>query len=157
MLHVFLVLAHDRRRVVHFNVTAHPTEQWTAQQLRELFPFDQVPRYLLRDRDKIIGGTVPRKDLGSTLCSSIAVAAGLRRARDRLDWARVPGPCGRVWGNFRESDLSSYFSYYHETRPHLSLEKDAPEPRPIRQPELGRLVAVPRVGRLHHRYKRRAA
>src|SRR3982074_400533 len=55
VLYVFLVLAHDRRRVVHFNVTAHPTAEWTAQQLREAFPFDQVPRYLLRDRDKIFG------------------------------------------------------------------------------------------------------
>ena len=51
------MLAHDRRRVVHFNVTAHPTAEWTAQQLREAFPFDQVPRYLLRDRDKIFGDT----------------------------------------------------------------------------------------------------
>src|SRR5690349_13306053 len=55
VLYVFLVLAHERRRVVHFNVTAHPTAEWTAQQLREAFPFDQTPRYLLRDRDKIFG------------------------------------------------------------------------------------------------------
>jgi putative transposase len=52
---VFLVLAHDRRRVIHFNVTAHPTAQWTAQQLREAFPFHQVPLYLPRDRDAIFG------------------------------------------------------------------------------------------------------
>jgi hypothetical protein len=57
VLYVFLVLAHDRWRVVHFNVTAHPTAEWTAQRLREAFPFDQVPRYLLRDRDKIFGDT----------------------------------------------------------------------------------------------------
>jgi len=55
VLYVFLVLAHDRRRVVHFNVTAHPTAEWTAQQLREAFPFGQVPKYLLRDRDRIFG------------------------------------------------------------------------------------------------------
>ena len=55
VLYVFLVLAHNRRRVVHFNVTAHPTAEWTAQQLREAFPFDQVPKYLLRDRDRIFG------------------------------------------------------------------------------------------------------
>jgi putative transposase len=55
VLYVFLVLAHERRRVVHFNVTAHPTAEWTAQQLREAFPFDRIPRYLLRDRDKIFG------------------------------------------------------------------------------------------------------
>jgi len=51
VLYVFLVLAHDRRRVLHFNVTAHPTAEWTGQQLREVFPFDQLPRYLLRDRE----------------------------------------------------------------------------------------------------------
>ena len=55
VLYVFLVLAHDRRRVLHFNVTAHPTAEWTGQQLREAFPFDQLPRYLLRDRDAIFG------------------------------------------------------------------------------------------------------
>ena len=54
ILYVFLVLAHDRRRIVHFNVTAHLTVEWTAQQLREAFPFEQIPRYLLRDR--IFGG-----------------------------------------------------------------------------------------------------
>jgi hypothetical protein len=54
--HVFLALAHDRRRVVHFNVTAHPTAEWTSQQLREAFPFDQAPKYLLGDRDGIFGG-----------------------------------------------------------------------------------------------------
>jgi putative transposase len=55
ILYVFLVLAHDRRRVLHCNVTAHPTAEWTGQQLREAFPFDQLPRYLLRDRDAIFG------------------------------------------------------------------------------------------------------
>src|SRR6201997_3751021 len=55
VLYVFLVLAHDRRRILHFNVTAHPTAEWTGQQLREAFPFEEVPRYLLRDRDGIFG------------------------------------------------------------------------------------------------------
>ena len=55
VLYVFLVLAHDRRRIVHFNVTSHPTAEWTGQQLREAFPFDRIPRYLLRDRDAIFG------------------------------------------------------------------------------------------------------
>jgi hypothetical protein len=56
VLYVFLVLAHERRRIVHFNVTTHPTAEWTVPQLREAFPFDQIPRYLLRDRDGIFGG-----------------------------------------------------------------------------------------------------
>ena len=55
ILFVFIVLAHDRRRVVHFNVTAHPTAEWTAQQMLEAFPFDTAPKYLLRDRDRIYG------------------------------------------------------------------------------------------------------
>jgi putative transposase len=59
--HVFIVLSHDRRRIVHFNVTAHPTAQWTAQQLVEAFPFDSAPRYLLRDRDAIYGEKVRRR------------------------------------------------------------------------------------------------
>jgi hypothetical protein len=55
ILYVFLVLAHERRRILHFAVTAHPTAEWTAQQLREAFPWDTAPRYLLRDRDRIFG------------------------------------------------------------------------------------------------------
>src|SRR2546427_13113836 len=55
VLYVFLVLARDRRRILHFGITAHPTAEWTAQQLREAFPWDTAPRYLLRDRDRIFG------------------------------------------------------------------------------------------------------
>jgi putative transposase len=55
ILFVFIVLAHDRRRVIHFNVTAHPTAEWTAQQMLEAFPYDTAPKYLLRDRDRIYG------------------------------------------------------------------------------------------------------
>ncbi len=61
VLFVFLVLAHDRRRIVHFNVTEHPTAQWTAQQIVEAFPFDRAPRYLLRDGDGIYGDPVRRR------------------------------------------------------------------------------------------------
>jgi putative transposase len=55
ILFVFIVLAHDRRSVVHFNVTTHPTAEWTAQQMLEAFPYDTAPKYLLRDRDRIYG------------------------------------------------------------------------------------------------------
>jgi putative transposase len=162
VLYVFLVLAHDRRRVVHFNVTAHPTAEWTAQQLREAFPFDQIPRYLLRDRDKIFGDTFREqvKDMNIE-----EVLSAPRSPWQRAYVERVIGSMRRECLDhvivFGESSLrrtlSSYFSYYHQTRPHLSLEKDAPEPRPIQPPELGRVVAVPQVGGLHHRYERRAA
>jgi hypothetical protein len=66
-------------------------------------------------------------------------------SRDRLQWDQ-PAPI-----------LTGYFSYYHATRPHLSLEKDSPEPRKVHPPELGRVIAIPQVGGLHHRYERRAA
>ena len=66
VLYVFLVLAHDRRRILHFAVTAHPTAEWTAQQLREAFPWDSAPRFLLRDRDRIFGSDFSQqvKELG---------------------------------------------------------------------------------------------
>ncbi|HEX7422729.1 MAG TPA: hypothetical protein VF311_02420 [Terriglobales bacterium] len=75
VLYVFLALAHDRRRIVHFNVTAHPTAEWTGQQLREAFPFEQVPRYLLRDRDGIFGPAPPRRsgNWASKKCSRCRV------------------------------------------------------------------------------------
>ena len=60
VLDVFLVLAHERRRILHFNVTANPTAEWTAQQLRNAFPWDSAPRYLLRDRDRIFGDDFTR-------------------------------------------------------------------------------------------------
>jgi hypothetical protein len=61
VLFVLVVLVHDRRRIVHFNVTEHPTAQWTAQQLTEAFPFDTAPRYLLRDGDGCYGRQVQRR------------------------------------------------------------------------------------------------
>ena len=162
VLYVFLVLGHDRRRVVHFNVTAHPTAEWTAQQLREAFPFDQVPCYLLRDRDKIFGDTF-REQVKDMEIEEVLSAT--RSPWQRAYMERMIGSIRRECLDhvivFGESSLrrtlSSYFSYYHQTRPYLALEMDAPEPRPIQGPDLGRVVAMPEVGGLHHRYERRAA
>jgi hypothetical protein len=61
VLFVFIVLAHDRRRIIHFNVTEHPTAQWTAQQIVEAFPFDTASSYLIRDGDGIYGERVTRR------------------------------------------------------------------------------------------------
>ena len=156
------MLAHDRRRVLHFNVTAHPTAEWTAQQLREAFPFDQVPRYLLRDRDQIFGDTFREqvKDM-----KIVEVLSAPRSPWQRAYVERLIGSIRRecldhviVFGEASlRRILASYLSYYHRTRPHLSLAKDSPEPRPIQRLELGPVVAIPQVGGLHHRYQRRAA
>src|SRR5215467_13827063 len=162
VLYVFLVLAHDRRRIVHFNVTAHPTAEWTGQQLREGFPFDQLPRYLLRDRDAIFGDEFRRQvtDMGVH-----EVLSAPRSPWQRAYVERVIGSIRRECLDhlivFNEISLRrtlrSYFEYYHKSRTHLSLAKDSPETRAIQPPEMGRVVAVPLVGGLHHRYERRAA
>ena len=101
ILYVFLVLAHDRRRVIHFNVTAHPTAEWTGQQLREAFPFDQSPRYLLRDRDGIFGDDF-RKQVHDMKIEEVLSASRSPWQRAyvervyRLHSARVLGPCDRL-------------------------------------------------------------
>jgi transposase InsO family protein len=162
VLYVFLVLAHDRRRILHFNVTAYPTAEWTGQQLREAFPFAQLPRYLLRDRDAIFGDDFREhvRDMG--ICE---VLSAPRSPWQRAYVERVIGSIRRecldhviVFNeNALRRTLNSYFDYYHRSRTHLSLGKDSPEPRAIQPPEMGSVVALPQVGGLHHRYERRAA
>jgi putative transposase len=162
VLYVFLVLAHDRRRIVHFNVTAHPTAEWTIQQLREAFPFDQIPRYLLRDRDGIFGGEF-RKEVKAMGIKEVLSAP--RSPWQRAYVERVIGTIRRECLDhvivFGEASLyqhvKMFIHYYHESRTHLSLGKDAPDPRAVHPPELGRVLAIPQVGGLHHRYERRAA
>src|SRR2546421_7046648 len=162
VLYVFLVLAHDRRRILHFNVTAHPTADWTGQQLREAFPFAQLPRYLLRDHDAIFGDDFREhvRDMG--ICE---VLSAPRSPWQRAYIERVIGSVRRECLDhmivFHETSLrrtlTSYFDYYHRSRTHLSLGKDAPEPRAIHPPAMGSVVALPLVGGLHHRYERQAA
>jgi len=162
VLYVFLVLAHDRRRILHFNVTAHPTAEWTGQQLRNAFPYDKVPRYLLRDRDAIFGNDFREqvRDMGMK-----EVLSTPRSPWQRAYVERVIGSIRRECLDhvivFQENSLrrmlASYFDYYHRSRTHLSLRKDSPEPRRVQPPEIGPVVAVPQVGGLHHRYERRAA
>jgi putative transposase len=162
VLYVFLVLAHDRRRIIHFNVTAHPTAEWTGQQLRNAFPYDKVPRYLLRDRDAIFGHNFREqvRDMGIE-----EVLSTPRSPWERAYVERVIGSIRRECLDhviaFDERSLRqilvSYFDYYHRSRTHLSLGKESPDPRPIQCREFGPIVAVPQVGGLHHRYERHAA
>ena len=161
VLYVFLVLAHDRRRILHFGVTAHPTAEWTAQQLRDAFPWDTAPRYLLRDRDRIFG------DAFSKQVQDRAIQEVLSAPRSPWQRAYVERVIGTIRREcldhvivFNEASLyrcvKSFVTYYHESRTHLSLSKDSPVSRPVQPPELGRIVAIPQVGGLHHRYERRA-
>ena len=162
VLFVFVVLSHDRRRVVHFNVTEHPTEEWTAQQIREAFPWDEAPGYLIRDRDAIFGKEVIAVAKGMGIQEVVTAA--------RSPWQnpyveRLIGSIRRecldhviVWNKRSlQQTLRSYFHYYARSRTHLSLAKDAPETRAVDKPENGPIVEIPEVGGLHHRYERHAA
>jgi putative transposase len=152
VLYVFLVWAHDRRRILHFNVTAHRT----AQQLREAFPFDQLPRFLLRDRDVIFGNDFREHVREMGICE---VLSAPRAPWQRAYVERVIGSVRREYLDhvivFHESSLrrilNSYFDYYHRSRTHLSLGKDSPHPRAIQPPAMGSVVAVSQLGGLHHR------
>jgi len=162
VLYVFLVLAHDRRRILHFGVTAHPTAEWTAQQLREAFPWDTAPCYLLRDRDRIFGEyfvdqiksmgieqvlSAPRSPWQRAYVERVIGAS----RRECLDHVIVRGE------RSLSRHLQGFVDYYHQSRTHLGLEKDTPGPRPIQSADMGRVVSMPEVGGLHHRYERRAA
>jgi len=162
VLYVFLVLAHDRRRILHVGVTAHPTAEWTAQQLREAFPWDTAPRYLLRDRDRIFGTEVVNqlRDLEIK-----EVLSAPRSPWQRAYVERVIGTIRREYLDhvivFNDRSLyrhlQGFMDYYHRSRTHLGLEKDTPVPRPIQSADMGQIFTLPEVGGLHHRYERRAA
>lgn len=162
ILFVFIVLHHARRHIVHVNVTAHPTSQWTAQQIREAFPWETAPAYLIRDRDRTYG-KVFRARLRAMHIEAILIAprspwqnAYAERIigsirRECLDHVIVLGE-----GHLRRI-LRSYLHYYHQSRTHLSLQKDCPEPRLAQPPSMGKVISFPQVGGLHHRYERMAA
>jgi putative transposase len=162
VLFVLVVLAHHRRRVVHFNVTAHPTAPWTAQQIVNVFPEESAPAYLLRDRDRVYGQhfrhrlkgmrieevlTAPRSPWQNPFAERLI--GSIRR--ECLNHVLVLGE------RHLRRILTRYFSYYHQARTHLALDKDAPDLRPIQILAPGRIVQLPEVGGLHHRYLRQAA
>ncbi len=162
VLYVFIAMEVGSRRILHTNVTAHPTAEWTLQQFREAFPWETAPRYLLRDRDRIFGDDFNKqvREMGIK-----PVLSAPRSPWQRAYVERVIGTIRRECLDhvivFNEASLyrqmQSFVAYYHESRTHLSLAKDAPESRPVEAPALGRIAAIPQVGGLHHRYERRAA
>lgn len=164
VLFVFIVLSHDRRRTVHLNVTAHPTSAWPAQQLHEAWPGDSAPRFVIRDRDAIYGWDV-RRTAGAMGIDEVFTAP-------RAPWQnpfveRVIGSIRRecldhviIWNERAlRRHLGRYLMYYHKWRTHnLALDKDAPIARVTQSPsDGGPIVALARLGGLHHHYERRAA
>ncbi len=162
VLFVFIVLAHDRRRIVHFNVTEHPTAQWTAQQIVEAFPFDTAPSYLIRDGDGIYGERVTRR-LESLGIDEVVTAPASPWQNAYVE--RVIGTLRRelfdhvIVLNERHVKrlMSSYLDYYHPWRTHQSLNSDAPDGRPLRAVEARNVVEFPAVHGLHHVYLPKAA
>jgi transposase InsO family protein len=162
LLYALVVLDHERRKVIHFDVTRNPTQAWLARQITEAFPWNTAPRFLLRDRDASYGQTF--RDRVQAMAIEEVVTA------PRSPWQNAY--VERIIGSIRREcldhviifdehhlrrALSAYFQYHHHSRTHLSLDKDCPEPRPIQPPSAGTVVAFPQVGGLHHRYERRAA
>jgi putative transposase len=161
VLFVLVVLAHHRRWVVHFNMTEHPTA-WTAQQVVDTFPDDSAPSYLLRDRDSVYGHAFRHRVKGMGLREVLTAPQSpwQNACAERLIGSIRRGCLDHVLvlsERHLRRILTRYFAYYHSARTHLSLDKDAPDVRPIQRPEVGAIVAMPEVGGLHHRYVRRAA
>src|ERR1035438_8612133 len=157
---VFIVLEHQRRKVLHFGVTEHPTAEWVGQQVVEAFAEREAPRYLIRDRDASYGNEFRRR-VQSLGMKEVITAP-------RSPWQNAFAE--RLIGSIRRECLDhvvvlnerhlrrllkKYLTYYHGSRTHLGLGKDAPEPRAVM--EHGAIIAIPQVGGLHHRYERRAA
>jgi len=160
VLFVFIVLEHRRREVLHFNVTEHPTAAWTSQQIVEAFADREAPRYLIRDRDGVYGSEV-RLRVASLHIEEVLTAP-------RSPWQNPYAE--RLIGSIRTDclnhfvmlnarhlrrTLASYFAYYHESRTHLGLDKQCPIPRQVSR--IGRIIEIPQLGGLHHRYERVAA
>jgi putative transposase len=162
ILYVFLVLSIDRRQVIHFGVTQHPTAAWTAQQVVEAFPWDTTPKYLLRDRDGIYGDwfrqRVKNMEIEEVLTAphspwqnpySERLNGSVRR--ECLDHVIIMSE------SHLRRVLAEYVGYYNQSRTHLSLEMDSPSTRLVQAPDQGEIIALPQIGGLHHRYERRAA
>src|SRR5713226_8578556 len=158
VLYCFFVISHDRRRILHVNVTKHPTSGWIIQQLREAFPFEASHKYLIFDRDQKFGFEV----IAAVKATSIIP----KRTSFRSPWQngiaeRWVGSCRRdlldhvivLDERHLSRLLSEYVRYFHEDRTHLGLDKETPLGRVVTMSNAQpKIVSRPRLGGLHHRY-----
>jgi transposase InsO family protein len=164
LLYCFFVIEHGRRRVLHVNVTFHPTAEWVVQQLREAFPEAGPYRYVILDRDSKLDAPV----------ITFLKATGLKPKRTSIQSPWQNGIAERWVGSCRRDILDhvialnerhllrllrGYVSYYHQDRIHDSLGKDTPNRRPVepRPAADATVISLPRLGGLHHRYAWRQA
>jgi putative transposase len=147
--------------VAHFTATAHPAGPWVARQITEAFPFGEAPRYLIRDKDGVYGDGL-RRHLESLGIEEVRIAPHSPWQNPFVE--RLIGSIRRecldrvlLWNEAHlKRILTSYFDYYHHSRTHRALDGNAPRPRVVEPPGRGKVVAVPQVGGLHHRYRRAA-
>src|SRR5246127_5359616 len=156
-LYAFVIVRLDRRDLVWINVTAHPTDEWVARQIVEAFPWNEAPRYMIRDRDRIYGAVVTRR-LRAMGIRDKPIAPASPWQNGFVE--RLIGSIRREWvdhiivlgeAHLRRI-LKSYARYYNETRTHLALDKDAPVSRTVKR--AGRILCRPILGGLHHEYVR---
>ncbi len=162
VLYIFVVLGLERRHLVFANVTTNPTADWLGQQVVNAFPCDTAPRFLIRDRDGAYGATLSNRLEGQ----------GIREIRTAVRAPRMNAFAERLIGTLRRECfdhiivlneqharrlLAEFRDWYNQDRVHLALGKDAPDYRPVEPPDLGKIISLPRLGGLHHRYSRRAA
>jgi len=160
LLYCFFIISHDRRQILHLNVTCHPTSTWIVQQLREAFPYESAPRFLLFDHDQKYGSEV----LAALRSLQIAgVQTSIRSPWQNGVAEHWVESCRRdlldhiIAGNQRHLKrlLTDYIRYYHDDRTHLGLRKQTPGGR-VRSVGRGRILSFPRLGGLHHRCERAA-
>jgi len=160
ILYVFFIIQHSRREIIHYNVTNHPCAQWVVQQLREAFPFDSAPKYLIFDRDNIFSELVRN--------SMKSMDIKPKRISYQSPWQN--GTCER-WILSARADLlnhviilneshlrrllKKYIVYYHRDRCHLALNRNTPKRREIqkRPREPAKVISLSRLGGLQHRYQ----
>jgi len=160
LLYCFFVISHDRRRILHFNVTRHPTSSWIVQQLREAFPYQSTPMFLIFDHDAKYGLDVPAAIRSMNIA---CVQTSIQSPWQNGVAERWVGSCRRdlldhiIALNERHLKrlLFEYVTYYHHDRTHLGLEKQTPSGR-ARSVGTGQVISRRRLGGLHHRYDRAA-
>ena len=157
LLYAFIIVRLDRRDLVWINVTKNPTAEWVAHQITEAFPWNEAPRYMIRDRDRIYGTVVTRRLRAMGIRDEpIAPASPWQNGFAERLIGSIRRECLNhiiVLGEARlRQILKSYARYYNETRTHLALDKDAPLSRTVKRAE--RILCRPVLGGLHHDYVR---
>ncbi len=157
LLYAFVIVRLGRRELIRINVTANPTAEWIARQLTEAFPWNEVPRYLIRDRDRIYGTLVTRRlhAMGIRDRSTAPASPWQNGFAERLIGS-IRRECVDHFIVFGEAHLRrilrDYAGYYNDIRTHRSLDKDAPVSRAIQR--AGIITSRPILGGLHHHYVR---